>query len=72
MKTTTIKEALLPYNIPAAIWKMENGILKLTDKKDDKITDLQEGQIYFSPNRGFYMGNLKFRGLLQDYNFKLT
>jgi hypothetical protein len=61
-------EADLPYSFPGGYWKEEGGVLRHTGNTNFRIHDMQEGEIFFQPNRGMWNGNIVVRQRLLDYN----
>jgi hypothetical protein len=66
------EETNIPYSFPGGFWKEEGGELRHTGNTNFRIHNMQKGEIFFQPNRGFSKGNIVVRQRVQDYNFKLT
>lgn len=65
-------EESIPYDFPAGFWKEEAGAWKHTGKVDFRLKNLSEGEIFYTPNRGFSKGNIAFWGLCRDMKGNLT
>ena len=72
MRPMDPSEENIPYDFPAGFWKQEGGAWKHTGKVDFRIQNLEEGEIFFTPNRGYSKVTIIMKELCQDYDFKLT